>query len=86
MNPQVPVLCHPQDSLINRPLDENPGPNAKAHLLNEEGMRLASFPNRWSDEDIIIALDFANRAYAQGVEAGQKAKAAEVRSVLNIGI
>jgi hypothetical protein len=79
MNPQVPVLCHPEDSFIDRPLNNN------AQLCDEEGMLLASFPSRWSDEDILIALEFANRAYAQGVEAGQKAKAAEVRSVLNIG-
>lgn len=70
-------FCHFEDCYIERT-------QANAELRDEEGTLLLNVPNTWSDKQILIALEFANRAYAMGVESGKTLKAGEIRACLGI--
>ena len=52
----------------------------------DDGQRgvLHSFPESMTDEQILDALDFANRAYETGCRVGREEKAAEVRKILGV--
>ena len=56
--------------------------NTKVLRDNEEGTRLYTFPISWTDEQIFIALEFANLTYSKGILYGKKLKAEEIRSVI----
>ncbi|AXV99244.1 hypothetical protein CJO80_27215 (plasmid) [Ralstonia solanacearum] len=70
-------FCHFEDCSIERTC-------AHAELRDEEGRLLLSVPSTWSDKQIQIALAFANRTYAKGVEFGKDLKSGEVRACLGI--
>lgn len=71
------TFCHVEDSTVKRE-------NARALLHNEEGEILLSVPDTWTDAQIKTALEFANRAYAKGVEFGKELKALEIKACLSI--
>ncbi|HCF2992620.1 TPA: hypothetical protein NIB67_006780 [Pseudomonas aeruginosa] len=76
------AFCHECDAYIERDTSTERVPHA--HLYDEEGTRLASFPARWSDEDILLALAFANRAFEHGVTAGKTHKIQELHRILEL--
>jgi hypothetical protein len=57
--------------------------STRANLYDAE-IYLGSFPGEWSDEQIKMALDFANLAYDCGVKSGERAKATEIRQALGM--
>lgn len=75
-------FLHEQDSFVDR-VDNGFGTEV-AKLCDEEGACVFTFPVAWSDEQIRLALQFANKTYQLGVERGQGRKAAEIRACLGI--
>ena len=55
-----------------------------AQLRDEEGRTIFTVPDEWTDAQIKLALEIANRFYAAGVSVGMQRKANEVRSCLGI--
>lgn len=53
-----------------------------AVLLDEEGEVLWCFPWEWSDDQVWLALDFANRAYDSGFSSGKFLQQFEIRKAL----
>jgi hypothetical protein len=76
---QEKILLHPVDAWIDRePLDHSD----VADLRDGEGNRLYRFPKAWSGDQIMTALDFANRTYAKGHKAGEQALSKAIRLLL----
>lgn len=76
------LYVHPEDTWIDR---DGAGINKDmAVLRDEEGAELGRFPGSWTDEQVKIALNFANRIYRKGIEMGKWEKAREIRSALDI--
>lgn len=67
------------DVIIMRDVADYP---YQAVLYDNDGEYLYAFPDTWTDEQILYALGFANRAHAWGYARGQIAKAAEVRRAI----
>lgn len=76
-------FLHFEDCYIERVKDSLSGEVAK--LRDEEGTCVFQFPATWTDEQIKQALEFANEAYAQGIEIGKMRKVAEIRAALALG-
>lgn len=55
-----------------------------ALLCDDEGVTLFEFPQSWSDEDIHLALRFANQTFASGVRLGVNRKIREIKACLEI--
>ena len=72
---------HPDDAYIDRQVD---GAINRAVLRDEEGNEVHIFPKDWTDEQIKLALLFANKLYAKGVERGKYLKAYEIRQVIDV--
>jgi len=77
--------CHPTDAKIIE--DEREFTKGEKLLYNCDGDILFAFPGpgEWADEQIMMALDFANEAFAAGVRYGRTEKAYEVRKALGMG-
>lgn len=73
--------CYKEDCHIER--GERMG-EPVARLFDEEGDQKWTFPGDFTDEHIHDAIEFANKAYALGVEIGKERKAAEMRAVLGV--
>lgn len=73
---------HPADAHIER--KDNGFGKQVAVLRDEEGVRIMEFPAVLTDEQIMLALSFANHLYAKGIEAGKARKAAEIKACLQI--
>lgn len=71
------VYAHREDCSIDRTTE-----STSALLRNSEGDVLQRFHPSWSDEQIFLALSFANRAYASGVAVGKWQKANEIKKAL----
>jgi hypothetical protein len=71
---------HPGDCFVQRENDWALG--EVAVLMDCDGETVHRFPAAWTDEQIMHALDFANKAYAKGLEFGKWAKAREIRKCL----
>ena len=74
-------LAHRVDVRIDR---DNPNFPASAVLLDADGELLNRFDEDWTDDQILAALDFANRTYNTAFNAGLRSKAAEIRIALNV--
>jgi hypothetical protein len=71
-------LC-PVDAWIDRtPL----GCTGIAQLRDNDGSIYFYFPEDWTDDQIMKALAFANKAYEVGVRAGKREKARQMRFIL----
>ena len=70
-------FCHVEDCTVERE-------NARVELRNEEGKLLLSVPDTWTDAQIKVALEFANRTYAKGIEFGKQLKAVEIKACLGL--
>jgi len=68
-------FCHVEGCTVERE-------SGRAELRNEEGKLLLSVPHTWTDAQIKIALEFANRTYAKGIEFGKQLKALEIKACL----
>lgn len=75
------TYLHAQDAVIER---EGEGELKIANLYDCDGELRYHFPASWTDDQIMYAIGFANRAYSQGVAHGEWSKAAHVRAVLGI--
>lgn len=75
-----PRLC-PMNELL---IDRHPGFRPNVGLFGEEQEPLGQLPFEWSDEDIRIAVQFANKAYSKGYEEGAMDKACDIRKVLGL--
>lgn len=60
------------------------GQSDLARLYDCNGDLLGVFPHTMTDDQIMIALSFANTWFARGVERGQLMKAEQLRAVLGI--
>lgn len=78
-------LCPIDDCFISRS-EGGPGNQEPTATLEgqDDGVRIWSFPAEWSDDQIKLALSFANHAYARGVQVGLDRKAGEIRSALGL--
>lgn len=75
-------LVHPRDISIDR--DDSSWPT-KAVVYDADGEFVGMFDkNTWTDDHIIEAICFANKAFAKGHELGLADKAAEIRIALGI--
>ncbi len=76
--------CHPQDAFIRE--DEREMTKGEKLLYSCDGDLLFAFPGpgEWTDEQIMIALDFANQAFERGVIFGRSEKAYEMRKALGM--
>lgn len=54
-----------------------------AQLRDIDGAIYFDFPKSWTDDQIMHALRFANKAYDIGNRAGRREKAAEIRRVID---
>ncbi|MDD5305573.1 MAG: hypothetical protein PHS14_20940 [Elusimicrobia bacterium] len=73
--------CHPVDAWIDREVLDLP---EIARLRNTEGDKLFDFPAAWTNDQIMIALDFANKAFERGLALGRADKAFEIRKALGM--
>lgn len=55
-----------------------------AELYDSEGDKVWTFPAAFTDEQIMVALEFANHAYKFGIGIGAERKAEEIRRVLGV--
>ncbi|CAJ0808478.1 MULTISPECIES: hypothetical protein [Ralstonia] len=63
---------------------DHDGEKGPAHLRDEEGTVIFTVPAHWTDKQIELALDIANRFYDDGIQEGKRRKADEIRTCLNI--
>lgn len=73
---------HPEDCHIER--TDNGFGKQIAVLRDDDGTHVTKFPDVWTDEQIMLALAFANSFYAKGIEQGKARKAAEIKACLQI--
>ena len=59
-------------------------PLNEGKALVHEGITLKIFPSSWTDEQIRVAVGFANLAYSNGFIAGEKNKANSICKLLNL--
>lgn len=55
-----------------------------AILFDCDGNSVHCFADSWTDEQIMTALDFANKAFDMGIERGKMEKVNEIRSALGL--
>ena len=68
---------HRKDIHIERQPDET-------HVYDGEGERITTVNSSWSDDDIFYMLEFANKAFALGVEIGEERKMREAAKALGL--
>ena len=74
--------CDRNDAIIR--VDDREGSKGGSLLYDCDGEMLFAFPEGWTDEQVLRALDFANLAYERGEKAGQTNKSYEIRRALGI--
>jgi hypothetical protein len=74
--------CHPQDAKIVDDVRDNT--KGEKLLYNCDGDLLFAFPNDWTEEHVMKALDFANEAFERGNRYGRSDKAYELRKALGM--
>jgi hypothetical protein len=74
--------CHPKDAKIVE--DERENTKGEKLLYSCDGDLLFAFPNDWTDEQVMKALDFANEAFGVGRRLGRLDKAYEIRKALGM--
>lgn len=67
------------DAIIDRPAGGRPVVN----LFDKDGF-VFRFPADWTDDQVKVALRFANQGYARGIQIGKRRKALELRTCLEI--
>lgn len=55
-----------------------------ATLYDSEWEKVWTFPDSFTDEQIMAALAFANHAYKVGIDIGSERKAQQIRSALGV--
>ncbi len=75
----IEYLVHLADVFIDRNNENWP---TKAVCFDSDGNHLHKFPLDMTDDQIAEAICFANKAYKQGMEYGEKRKATQLRMVL----
>jgi hypothetical protein len=55
-----------------------------AELYDCEGEKVWDFPGSFTDEQIMVALAFANHTFKAGINIGVERKAEEIRRVLGV--
>ena len=68
------------DAIIER----TTGDHAVINLCDDEGMEVFRFPVSWSDEQVLLALRFANLLFDRGLRMGKLLKSQEIRSCLEM--
>lgn len=63
------------ENIVGRPV---------AELYDCDGDKVWTFPDSFTDEQIMAALAFANHTYRVGINVGVERKAEEIRSVLGV--
>lgn len=53
-------------------------------LCDKKDHEIWTFPVGWTQEQIMVALEFANHAYDKGVKVGMKRKQEEIKKVLGV--
>lgn len=74
-------FIHAEDCDIER---DSLHPTRSADLVDREGGCIYHFNENWSDDQIWMALDFANQLYEKGRKIGRAEKAREIRSALEL--
>jgi ribosomal protein L18 len=74
-------LAHPDDIIIDRKNENWP---TNVVVTNNEGDLLFRFHKKTTDQQIKEALCFANRAYALGIEVGERRKQHQIKAVLGL--
>lgn len=83
MTDGLPRWIHPGKIVIDRNRVNDDGtPEGTAVLMDAEGNDLECFSQEWTDDQIRWAVVLANRTYQAGFDAGQDAKAAEIRNAI----
>ncbi|WP_270792906.1 MULTISPECIES: hypothetical protein [unclassified Aeromonas] len=72
---------HEEDCRIER-AENIVGPVAE--LYDSEGDKVWTFPDSFTDEQIMAALAFANHAFKVGISIGRDRKAEEIRRALGV--
>lgn len=78
------TYLHNSDAAIVRNDTAYPDSYHAALLVDEEGYIKFRFPLDWTDNQIYHALNFANRAYKEGVEQGKYLQQCEIKKVLGV--
>ena len=71
----------PSDCWIRRDDPERPD---RAVLMDCDGYVVHDFPADWTDDQVMAALAFANKAYQVGYECGGSMKARDIRRALEV--
>jgi hypothetical protein len=74
-------LAHISDCEIVRSFKGREGVVA---VVDCDGDVVFSVSNQWTDEQILIAFNIANKSYSEGFKAGENNKAYEIKKVLGI--
>ena len=74
-------LVYKEDCSILRDIPDQP---QMAAIIDCDGEYIQFFPASWTDNQIWLALNFANSAHKRGVALGEYQKTREVCSVLGI--
>lgn len=80
-------LAHIEDCEIIRPdseWEDMARPGLARLCSSDDDYCYFSFPESWTDDQIKIALDFANIAHDVGYKSGKSAKAREIREALGL--
>jgi len=75
------AYAHREDCFIDR--KHSLFPNS-AVLFDADGGMLWRFDADWTDDQIWTALEFANKCYLHGTITGERAKAHEIRTALEL--
>lgn len=73
-------LCAKEDVFIDR------SQKHRVVLMDNDGAFSRPFPSSWSDENILLALEFANQAYEIGRAVGVWEAQTAMRTALGIGV
>ena len=76
------IYLHKEDATLGRRMEGNTPEYVE--LYDCDGNKLYTFPGAMTNEQIMVAIDFANKIYSIGVETGKKQKLCQIQSALGI--
>ncbi len=75
------VYIHKADVLLER---KNHGDTEVVEMWSYDGDKIHIFPGTMADDQIMFALDFANKLFGYGVEQGAAEKVSQIKAALDI--
>lgn len=76
------ILLDSRNAVIEH--DNFLGGQKRPVLCDKKDNEIWTFPSGWSNEQIMVALEFANHAYDKGVNEGMRRKQEQIKKVLGV--